>query len=165
MDLYKRDSKNIINDSNLINKYIKDKTKIKINLANINRKNSINALSNIKFKDFLKENEKYNIRNSTYNRLITEEHKTTKKYLFPYKYYLFSIFIKSAYTSSKPYFFTSKFIKVYNYICQLFDISSYLILQKEFGLLKNDLCRDKFENKRNFKSCNNFNVSYKMFES
>ena len=51
-----------------------------------------------------------------------------KKTLFPYKYYLCSIFIKNVDTTKKSIFFTKKFLSVYNFICQLFDISSYLIL-------------------------------------
>ena len=77
--------------------------------------------------------------------IITEEQKKNRKTVFPYKYYLFSIFIKSEYTSSKPYFFTKKFISVYNLICQLFDISSYLLMHKEFVLIKKifDNCSNK----------------------
>ena len=75
-----------------------------------------------------------------------------KKKLFPYKYYLCSIFIKSIEISNKPIFFTKKFIVVYNFICQLFDISSYLILQKEFQIMKNTIIigksRDIFENRQ-----------------
>ena len=75
-----------------------------------------------------------------------------KKKLFPYKYYLCSIFIKNIDLSNKSIFFTKKFIVVYNFICQLFDISSYLILQKEFQLMKNTIIigkyRDIFENRQ-----------------
>ena len=75
-----------------------------------------------------------------------------KKKLFPYKYYLCSIFIKSIEISNKPIFFTKKFIVVYNFICQLFDISSYLLLQKEFQIMKNTIIigksRDIFENRQ-----------------
>ena len=41
-------------------------------------------------------------------------------------------------------FFTKKFINVYNFICQLFDISSYLILQREFQIIKNTIGRGKY---------------------
>ena len=41
---------------------------------------------------------------------------------------------------------TKKFIVVYNFICQLFDISSYLILQKEFQIIKNNLLEEKYRN-------------------
>ena len=64
--------------------------------------------------------------------------------LFPYKYYLCSIFIKNVGNYKKSIFFTKKFINVYNFICQLFDISSYLILQREFQIIKNALVRGKY---------------------
>ena len=80
------------------------------------------------------------------NNLINIKGKTqyVKKKLFPYKYYLCSIFIKNIPISKKPIFFTRKFIAVYNFICQLFDISSYLILQREFQILKSTLMIGKY---------------------
>ena len=66
-----------------------------------------------------------------------------KKELFPYKYYLCSIFIKNINLSKGTFFFTKKFIIVYNFICQLFDISSYLILQREFQTMKNTVIEEK----------------------
>ena len=65
--------------------------------------------------------------------------------LFPYKYYFCSIFIKNLDPHKKPFFFTQKFINVYNFICQLFDISSYLILQKEFQIIKNTIGKGKLK--------------------
>ena len=32
--------------------------------------------------------------------------------------------------------FSKKFVKVHTFICQLFDISSYLVLQKQFNIIK-----------------------------
>jgi hypothetical protein len=70
----------------------------------------------------------------------------TRNSLFPYKYYLCSIFLKNINLSKNYFFVTKKFIVVYNFICQLFDISSYLILQKEFQILKNNLMEEKYKN-------------------
>ena len=67
-----------------------------------------------------------------------------QKKLFPYKYYLCSIFIKNIALPKNSFIFTKKFIVVYNFICQLFDISSYLILQKEFQIMKNTLMIGKY---------------------
>ena len=67
-----------------------------------------------------------------------------KKPLFPFRYYLCSIFIKNIDISNHSIFFTNKFIAVYNFICQLFDISSYLILQKEFEIMKNTILLEKY---------------------
>ena len=81
---------------------------------------------------------------------IKKKLQKTKKYyvqkkLFPYKYYLCSIFIKNLEVKKKSCFFTRKFIVVYNFICQLFDISSYLILQKEFQIMKNTIIMGKYK--------------------
>ena len=46
-------------------------------------------------------------------------------------------------TNKKSFFVTTKFINVYNYICQLFDISSYLILQKDLQVIKNAIGKGK----------------------
>ena len=64
------------------------------------------------------------------------------------------------------FFFTKKFLVVYNFICQLFDISSYLILQKEFEIMKNTLLIEKYRDiLANKKKINvndlNFNINMK----
>ena len=69
--------------------------------------------------------------------------KYIKKTLFPYRYYLFSIFIKNIDVNKNYNFFSKKYIVVYNFICQLLDISSYLIFQKEFEIMKNTILVDK----------------------
>jgi hypothetical protein len=66
-----------------------------------------------------------------------------KKSLFPFKYYLCSIFIKNFDPNKKYNFLSKKFIVVYDFICQLLDISSYLILQKEFQIMKNNILEKK----------------------
>ena len=67
---------------------------------------------------------------------IKKKNSFTKQKLFPYKYYLFSIFIKNLDTSKNNYFISSRFAKIYTFLCQLFDITTYLILHREFNALK-----------------------------
>jgi hypothetical protein len=74
------------------------------------------------------------------------KNKYVNKPLFPYKYYLCSIFVKNFSNSSSHIFFTKQFIVVYNFISQLFDVSSYLKLQREFQIMKSTLTTDKFRN-------------------
>ena len=69
-----------------------------------------------------------------------------KKSLFPFKYYLCSIFIKNFDPNKKYNFLSKKFIVVYDFICQLLDISSYLILQKEFQIMKNSILEKEQRN-------------------
>ena len=98
-----------------------------------------NQINEIKNNDYPKYSRKLN------NNEIKYKFKYIKKSLFPYKYYLCSIFIHNFDESKKSFFFTQKFIAVYNFICQLFDISSYLILQREFQIMKSTLMVDKYK--------------------
>ena len=67
-----------------------------------------------------------------------------KQKLFSYKYYLCSIFIKNININNNKLCFPKKFLNVYNFICQILDISSYLKLQKEFQTIKNTLMKGKY---------------------
>ena len=59
--------------------------------------------------------------------------------LFPFRYYFCAIFVKNIDLSKHRFCMSRKFIKVYSFLCQLFDISSYCILQKEFNIVKNTI--------------------------
>ena len=65
--------------------------------------------------------------------------KMIKNKLFPYKYYLLSVFLKNLNITKKNYFFPARFAKIYSFLCQLFDVTTYIILQREFSALKNTL--------------------------
>ena len=106
-----------------------------------NEVSSTIQLNKSKIRKKFSEENKSNIKNSILKPKL-KTHFIQKK-LFPYKYYLCSIFIKNIDISKKSIFFTRKFIVVYNFICQLFDISSYLILQKEFQIMKNTVMMSK----------------------
>ena len=97
---------------------------------------------------------------SNFTKENTKKHYVKSK-LFPYKYYLCSIFIKNIDINKKSMFFTKKFINVYNFICQLFDISSYLILQREFQIIKNTLMKGK--NKALIENRQKINVNDRSF--
>ena len=59
-------------------------------------------------------------------------------------------------------YFYSKFLAVRKFICQLFDISSYMILQKEFQLLKNiSIIR---ENNAKINNKNKININDPSFD-
>ena len=63
--------------------------------------------------------------------------------LFPFRYYFCTIFVKNIDLSKHRFCLSWKFIKVYSFLCQLFDISSYCVLQKEFNIVKNFLFDEK----------------------
>ena len=76
-------------------------------------------------------------------------------------------FFRNIDVSEKSFFLTKKFIVVYNFICQLFDISSYLKLQKEFEIMKNTILVEKYrhilENRKKI-NVNEMHFNYNMKE-
>ena len=113
-------------------------------------------------------NKRDNVSNTNKNKIPNQNSKKyyIQKKLFPYKYYLCSIFIKNIDVKKKSCIFTRKFIVVYNFICQLFDISSYLILQKEFQIMKNTIIMGKYKdiletNQKINVNAHSFNVDMK----
>ena len=119
---------NLNNQRSIVNNNEKQKKKSQGAIETIYKKNGVSkSILTIK-----KNSNKYR-RSSLFNN---KKERTIKTKLFPYKYYFFSIFIKSLKIKEKSSVFSKKFINVYNFICQLFDISSYLLLQKQFNILK-----------------------------
>ena len=78
-----------------------------------------------------------NISKDKFNFKIFENKKYEKLQLFPYRYYLSTSFIKNLDIRKLIICFPKKFTKVYLFLSKMFDVSSYLILQKEFQILKN----------------------------
>ena len=87
-----------------------------------------NFKSELKFPKFI-DNNNINKKNHHKKEFIKEK-------LFPYKYYLCSVFIKNLDISHKQNFLSSRFSKIYIFLCQLIDITTYLSLQREFNALK-----------------------------
>ena len=61
--------------------------------------------------------------------------------LFPYRYYLCTSFLKNIDIIKLANCLSKKFTKVYLFLGKMFDISSYLILQREFQILKNTVLK------------------------
>jgi hypothetical protein len=81
--------------------------------------------------------------------------------LFPLRYYLCAVFIKNIDLAKNRFCMSKKFIKVYSFLCQLFDISSYCALQREFNAMKNSLFDEK--NIQLIEKTNKINVNSKSF--
>ena len=119
-----------------------------------------------KNKDFIFNNEEKIIKNKIHKGYFSDKHIVPKKRnlikgkLFPYKYYLCSVFIKNLDISKRNYFFSARFAKVYTFLCQLFDVTTYLTLQREFRILKNSLSEKNIKLIENF---NKINVDSKNF--
>ena len=70
------------------------------------------------------------------NETIKHKKEFIKEKLFPYKYYLCSVFIRNLDISKKQYIISSRFAKIYIFLFQLIDITTYLSLLREFNALK-----------------------------
>ena len=107
------------------------------NVSNINLLQSYKrTITKTKANFNLGKNDK-NGKNDKLNRAATNNSKNyIKQQLFPYKYYLYSVFIRNLNTPKENCLFSSRFLKIYTFFCQLFDITSYLSLHREFNALK-----------------------------
>ena len=108
---------------------------------------SNNTSLNLPFSDLNSKNENKELKNMN-RQLLKNIFKThyIRKTLFPFKYYFCSIFIKNFNLNKNYSFLSKKFIVVYDFICQLYDISSYLILLREFQIMKNSILEKKQKN-------------------
>ena len=132
-----------MNKSNIednLNDYLKKESAVNsieyINARNLSNMKILNIdVNSKKEKNIPKIN---NISPQKFNNIlnVTNNIKYVKGKLFKYKYYFGAVFIKSIDITKHNFYFSKKFIKVYTFINQMFDISSYLILMREFELVK-----------------------------
>ena len=118
---------------------------------------------NLPFSDLISKNENKDLKDLD-RQLLKTIFRThyIKKSLFPFKYYLCSIFIKNFDPKKNYCFLSKKFIVVYDFICQLYDISSYLILQREFQIMKNSVLEK--EQRNILEKSQKVNVSDRSFQ-
>jgi hypothetical protein len=118
-------NKNLVNNTQKRKSFELNTTKNNFILNDNNKKNNENN-KNIGL------SLKINLTNNTAN----VNNITNKKKIFPYKYYFFSIFIIDVNKIKGNSFFSSQFSKIYLFLCQLFDITTYFLLNREFNALK-----------------------------
>ena len=146
------------------NKFLMQSKKNYININDMSNQNLIFNESNKKKEMNISVDK--NIRNKVHRHFFSDKMiiptkiNIIKGKLFPYKYYCFSVFIKNLNISKGNFFFSSRFAKVYAFLCQLFDVTTYLTLQREFSILKNSLSEKNIKLIENF---NKINVNSKNF--
>jgi len=153
LDIFSIDKINISSklSSNKLNNRIAIMSNKDINKDNNTKLNNIFASNeaslNLPFSDTSSINENKGSKGNN-RQLLKSFFKTQyiRKSLFPFKYYLCSIFIKNFDLKKKYRCLSKKFIVVYDFICQLSDISSYFILQREFQIIKNNILDKKYKN-------------------
>ena len=139
------------NHNKSIIKYTEDNIGARNGLSNIYRKNI-----------FMKKEEVKNKNNNVCPRQDnTSLNTSTEKTPFPFRYYLFARFLKNVDIKKCDYLYSKKFIKVYTFLSQLFDIKSYLILYKQFNILKISLL-DESE-LHDIESKNKININNRLF--
>ena len=119
------DSKNnnnlfLINQNILINKNVND-TSIHVDGSKYDLNQDVN-ISNISPKSIYKHS------------------RIRKIKLFPYKFFFFSLFLKNYEIINCKCLFSIKYKKIFTFINQILDINSYLILKKEFEIMKHLYC-------------------------
>ena len=127
-----------------------------------------NELSNDFLKNMQINNDDHkNINSNNYPRQdndflnINSAQKNTKTVLFPFRYYFFTLFIKNIDIKKFDFLFSKKFIKVYSFLSQLFDVKSYLLLYKQFNILKNSLLDEN--ELHDIESKNKININNRLF--
>ena len=157
----------ILNISRIIHR--EHNTKKKINLNNskeFNIKNSFSPkeenpkiiLNKINlFSSFLKHNESL----SFYDNFQPDKPKKKyinhkMKYLFPYYYFLLDFILDKFLHPTKFFFVPKTYFIVYNYMCQIYDISSHIILFKQVKILTKIFGDKKYESEDEIRSIKKF---------
>ena len=166
--------KNNISDNksiNQINRNIKildykkkiNEYKIKDNINNNNNSvnksnislNSDNAIKILNKKDILLINSKNNKSLSLEGSLKQEvnpikiknyPNQMNKKYIFSYYYFCLDLFFDKIVNPQKFCFISKNYFTVYNFMCQIYDISNYIILFKQINIL-NYIIKKLYEKK------------------
>ena len=82
--------------------------------------------------------------------------KGNSKYIFPKYYYFLDVIFDHLIYPKKLICISKTYFIIYNFMCQVFDISTYIILYKHVNILSNMLKENSLENNR-YKPSNFFN--------
>jgi hypothetical protein len=114
------------------NKIINTKLKISINEKDLNKKKDDKYFYQpLKIKD-----------NSKKNIVILEK---KSKYIFPYYYFLMDCIFDNIINPQKICCIPKNYFTVYNFMCQVYDISTHILLFKQFSLMNAILKKTKYE--------------------
>ena len=133
--LAKKNSDSEIIKSNISN----NKSNISLNNENLiqilNKQGITNINSNKKSKSFLLDKDSKIKESCKHTQKKKNEKK--KEHLFPYFYFFLDIFFDKFKMPKKFCCVSKKYFIVYNYMCQIYDISTHLMLFKHFTILNN----------------------------
>ena len=135
---------NDINDINSQNNY-NNNNKLSISLTNenvnkiINEKEKEIPLIYSKKNSLMKKSSKG--KDSFINNNYKEHISWKKKYIFPIQYFLLDFFFDKLINPQQFFCLSKTYFTVYNFMCQIYDISTHIILFKQFNLLNNILLK------------------------
>ncbi len=129
-----------------INNYNKNSTIVR-NRNNNERKDKNKSIKPLNNK--LNKNEK-----SFYGefKLLEHEKKYKKKkfyskYIFPIYYYFLDIIFDNLINPKKFFCISKTYFIIYNYMCKIYDISTYIIIFKHYNIINNMFKENAFEDK------------------
>ena len=119
-----KNSNNISNNKS--NQKLNDKKKNEIGLNNIS---------------LIKEKNKTIIDNNSYPKkpYFRKRKKIIKNHIFPFYYFFLDFFFDKLVNPQKFCFISKTYFTVYNFMCQIYDISTHIMLFKQFNLLNNSV--------------------------
>ena len=151
-----RKNKSIIMSNKSENELIKNKTFENNNcsLKEINNYRNIAFINNFKSKTLFGNQIDINsIKNKFNNFRKMGPYKKNKivqktnnpKYLFPIYYYFLDIIFDNLIYPKNFCCISKIYLIIYNFMCQIYDVSTYIILYKHFNILSNMLKEDSFK--------------------
>lgn len=75
--------------------------------------------------------------NSCPKKLHVKNRKRKRNEIFPFYYFFLDLFFDKLINPQKFCFIPKAYFTVYNFMCQIYDISTHIILFKQFNLLNN----------------------------
>ena len=144
LNIYKINQREHITDKKLIKFNSKELNTKNIILREESQKKSLNKKS--LFSSSIKNNESFSFyENFQTGTSRNKYNKRKMKYLFPYYFFLLD-FIFDKFLHPEKFFCVPKsYFIVYNYMCQIYDISSHILLFKQVNILKKMLGEKKYE--------------------
>jgi hypothetical protein len=125
-----KDKHSLFNSHNIMN----SKLQISINEKGFNKKMEMNE--NFFYKPIkTRENPK--------NNLLVLEKKT--KFIFPFYYFLLDALFDNLINPQRFFCISKNYFTVYNFMCQVYDISTHILLFKQFSLMNAILKQTKYE--------------------
>ena len=132
--------KNIQNNNEFNERKDNNNNKIITSLDNKSDKNEKSIFDNLKFDESPRKDKK------------AKKYYNKKKSIFPQYYYFLDIIFDNLINPKKFFCISKTYFVIYNYMCKIYDISTYIVLFKNFNIVKNILKEYMCENYELFTS-------------